>query len=142
MNRLKLQWHIDRQVFEWVLDASDVIIIGRQDDCDVVLPDERISRRHVEITVLSDNKTVLRNLSSTNDVYFKQPDGLSPLGKDEELTLKAGFIFQLGAIELHVFEDDDKPKLVCSNCERIVSTEYIDCPWCGTNLAFAKSTKV
>lgn len=54
------------------LIASDApqIVIGRDSQCDVVLQDPLVSRRHAEIQLLSDGRIALRDLGSSNGTYL------------------------------------------------------------------------
>ena len=43
--------------------------IGRDDECDLPLPDDKLSRQHAAITVRPDGQTVIEDLGSTNGTY-------------------------------------------------------------------------
>jgi two-component system, NtrC family, response regulator GlrR len=45
------------------------LIVGRDPTCDLVLADERVSRRHAALDVVDDGRTVLRNLASRNGTF-------------------------------------------------------------------------
>jgi len=51
-----------------VLDAGVPVIVGRHGDCDLVVSDDRASRRHAEI-VWSGSGYLVRDLGSTNGTY-------------------------------------------------------------------------
>lgn len=46
--------------------AGERFIIGRGEDCDLVLGDERVSRRHALLKVLPDGRATVHDLDSTN----------------------------------------------------------------------------
>jgi hypothetical protein len=44
-------------------------VIGREGDCDLILEDPRVSRRHAQVEVLDDGRVVLRDLGSANGTF-------------------------------------------------------------------------
>ena len=50
---------------EWFPLRGDRIVLGRSRDCDLILPDVLLSRRHAEL-VRADNGWLLRDLGSLN----------------------------------------------------------------------------
>ena len=48
------------------IPADRMLVIGRQEDCDLSVPSGRISRRHAEIGFLPDKRLVVRDLGSQN----------------------------------------------------------------------------
>src|SRR5512135_3713880 len=51
------------------LEADGEVVIGRDEDCDVVLDDEQVSRHHASITALPDGRALLVDLGSSNGTY-------------------------------------------------------------------------
>jgi hypothetical protein len=51
--------------------ANRVILIGRGSDCDVVLPDDTVSRRHAELRLESQGWTLF-DLDSSNGTFVKR----------------------------------------------------------------------
>jgi len=84
---------------EFELD-HDAIVIGRQDDCDVILPDAGISRRHARID-RRDDSFVLSDLGSYNGVVL---DGQ----RVEWINLRPGLKFRLGGIDLEFLAEEDE----------------------------------
>jgi len=72
------------------LSPPDVMVLGRSDDCDIVVPESNVSRRHAEI-IYKDRGFVLRDLGSTNGTY-RNAD------RAGELELRDGDIIQLGEV--------------------------------------------
>ncbi|MFW5708874.1 MAG: FHA domain-containing protein [Chloroflexota bacterium] len=52
----------------WVLDQPE-LVIGRDDVCDIVLPDRQISRQHIRIKV-QDNRFFVEDLESRNGTWI------------------------------------------------------------------------
>jgi pSer/pThr/pTyr-binding forkhead associated (FHA) protein len=77
-----------------------VTVFGRGEECDVVLDDQRCSRRHMEISRVDDG-FVLRDLGSTNGVLV---NGERVHG---EVELIGGDVVQLGGTRMR-FEIDDE----------------------------------
>ncbi len=52
---------------KWVI-AGDVLTIGRSEDCDIVLPQRQVSRRHARISY-QDGRYILEDLGSKNGTF-------------------------------------------------------------------------
>ncbi len=52
-------------------EVGDKVVIGRHPDCEAVMRDEGLSRRHAEVTQVGSGKIRIRDLGSTNGVYYK-----------------------------------------------------------------------
>lgn len=79
----------------FVLKAASVI--GRADDCDVVLDDVTVSRRHADV-VRDDLGWQLRDLGSLNGTYVNRDriDSVTLTGGDEVQIGKYRFVFLVG----------------------------------------------
>jgi S1-C subfamily serine protease len=53
------------------IDLVGSVVVGRGDDCDVVLPDEKASRQHARITAAADGTATVEDLGSTNGTYVR-----------------------------------------------------------------------
>lgn len=75
-----------------------VMIIGRQNDCDIVLPADEISRQHTKLTVSASGIQV-EDLCSTNGTFINgQKITKGIIKPDEELSLdKIRFLVQAGS---------------------------------------------
>lgn len=82
-----------RSARSWRFAVKDRLVIGRGSDCDLVLEDERVSHKHVQISATDDGLYV-RNISNTN--------GLKVNGQriDQEIPLKPGDELRIGHEEL------------------------------------------
>lgn len=69
-----------------LLLGSGGLVLGRSRDCDVVVPDENVSRRHAEVRPSGD-AWVVRDLGSTNGVKVngRRIDGAQPLTPGDEI---------------------------------------------------------
>lgn len=82
----------------WIV--SDGMIIGRDDDCHVVIPDRQVSRYHARFEVFSE-QTILHDLSSKNGTYRN--------GKriEEPVTLQDGDVVQIALVQYFVYLSSD-----------------------------------
>ncbi len=73
------------------------VVIGRADDCDVVLDDVTVSRRHAEV-YRGDGDWQLRDLGSLNGTYVNKDriDEVALTGGDEVQIGKYRFVFLVG----------------------------------------------
>lgn len=62
---------LDKQIVKRVPVKGTRMTIGRQSDCDIVLPDRTISHHHARITIVRED-CFLEDLSSTNGTYVNQ----------------------------------------------------------------------
>lgn len=136
-----LQWTINDETSVKHLHTHETITIGRLANCDVSLQDKWVSRQHAEIFTrhVDTQRTFIRNLSARNWIYFHHPLHLQPLRYDEVAELREDYIFQIGKVMIQVMANQrhDGEEVICSTCGRHVVSHLYDCPWCGTNLAFA-----
>lgn len=58
--------------------TSDSIIIGRYEDCDLVLPDGNVSGHHGKLS-LKDGKFILADFGSTNGIYVNGRQVTAPM---------------------------------------------------------------
>jgi len=88
---------IDQKSIFDVLQTKDRVIIGRNDDCDIVISDDTISRQHALIEKNKHGKCQITDLDSTNGIYVNgekiherielHPDDIILIG-DFRLSLK------------------------------------------------------
>ena len=91
----------------WVV--SEAVILGREGNCDIVIPDRRVSRRHAQVS-LDDSGVRLEDLNSKNGTHYN--------GQNirESIYLTDGDVFQIALAPQFIFisadatlplEDDD-----------------------------------
>ena len=78
-----------------------IVFVGRHADCDVRIESKKISRRHCCIVQLHD-KLVIRDLGSTNGIYFNGQ-------RVEEAVLVVKDELQIANLRYHVVGGDPKP---------------------------------
>ena len=90
----------------------DLMIIGRNPDCDLVLEPKSVSRRHAAI-VRRDHDHVIKDLGSTRGTH------VNGLRLTQPVVLRSGCVVQIGEIQLtyktqvvHIHEGDDDQSTV------------------------------
>lgn len=78
------------------------LAIGRAPECDVVLADDSVSRRHAELVILEDGSLLLIDCHSTRGTRLHAPGGGSRAVHQELVT--AGDRVQLGELAVTVGE--------------------------------------
>ena len=68
---------------------DDRIVVGRSQSCDLLLADERVSRKHASFRVLMDGRIVVQDLGSMNGTYLngRRIQGPALLLPDDQLQL-------------------------------------------------------
>ena len=93
-----------------------VTVFGRGEECDVVLDDQRCSRRHIEIARV-DDAFVLRDLGSTNGVLV---NGERETG---EIELISGDVIQVGGTRMRFeIDDESQPLTIPATAESVAAT--------------------
>ncbi len=82
----------------WVV--SEVLIIGRDSGCDIVVPDRQVSRFHARLSVEGE-KTILEDLSSKNGTFINN----EPI--KGSIPLSDGDIFSIAFIQQFAFLSSD-----------------------------------
>ena len=71
----------------------DVVVVGKLADCDLVLTDPTVSRRHLRIARTPDDRWRLYDLSSTNGTFLAG-------ARVHEAPIAAGAVFRAGQVEI------------------------------------------
>lgn len=118
---------------EFVFDRHDTLLVGRMDDCQVYLPDDKqISRHHCILEVNPPNVCV-RDLGSLHGTYInKQKYG----GREKYETPEEGAKYQHPTITLH---DGDEIKLGKTHIHVAIAVEKgngepVHCQRCGKDV--------
>src|SRR5437879_13010738 len=74
--------------------VGDEFVIGRDDDCDLVVDDPKASRRHAALKALPDGRAELRDLGTTNGTFVDERR------IDAPVTLEGGETIRVGRTEL------------------------------------------
>ena len=99
---------------QWQI-TKDLTVLGRSSECDVILPDSTVSRRHCEI-VLRDGELMLTNLSGNNACLVNGvPVGHRRLKIGDELSIGVSIILVTGDTRLPPARDVSEDETVkCS----------------------------
>jgi DNA-binding NtrC family response regulator len=89
---------------------ADRVVIGKSRQCDVVLPDDSVSRQHVEIKRDGDHYRVV-DLGSTNGTFIDN-------AKVADAFLKPGDVLGVGKVQLRFLPRDARAELLPSDQER------------------------
>ena len=131
--KLVLAWEEEGNKQTLEISDQDIVKIGRNADCHIVLEAPTVSRISAEIKFI-DSSFFLTNLSKTNPIRFSA----EKLNTDESKRVLEKTNFKIGTttfsiikIVLPLFE------VRCINCRRAVDGRLQDCPWDGTSLSSA-----
>lgn len=111
---------------KWIL-AKEVFIIGRDEDCNIVLPDRQVSRRHAQIR-RQDDRYILRDLDSKNGTFVNGREVREPYvlqdGDEIQIALcvKLAFVGAEATVPL-VFEEAKRTGLYLDEESRRVWVE-------------------
>lgn len=79
---------------QWMLD-SPTLVIGRGDNCDIVLDMDNVSRRHCEIRLAANGSHILEDLRSTNGTFVDREEIKGPKElKNGDLVKVGGTLFK------------------------------------------------
>jgi hypothetical protein len=130
-NRIRLRWEHNGQHYIQRFGLEYPLIIGRSDECDICIPDKRISRTHASI-YLKEQQRYLINLSETNYVYVEQEGQKFTLHYDQEVALTRDAIFRLSHLPFEVYEESEglaeEAHKTCPVCGRAFDTDVVHCP--------------
>jgi RND superfamily putative drug exporter len=70
--------------------AGTRFVIGRDEDCDLVLTDEGVSRRHAELSVTADGAVVVTDLGSSNGTFVNGREIEAPVELRSNQDLRVG----------------------------------------------------
>ena len=132
--KLVLEWEEEGNKKTLEISDQDLIRIGRDADCQIVLEAPTVSRISAEIKFI-DSSFVLTNLSKTNPIRFTSEENLNT-NESKRVQDKTKFkigttTFSIIKIVLPLF------KVRCITCRRAVDGRLQDCPWDGTSLSSA-----
>lgn len=77
-----------KNILELFLD-KDLITVGRDSSCDLIINDTRISRKHASIRKVSNDKYLLKDLDSLNGIYVNgsRVNGHKTISKNDDIFL-------------------------------------------------------
>lgn len=78
------------------------IILGRsQTDCDVVLQDDAVSRKHLQLNIANAEQVTLLDLGSTHGSFYWNGEEWEPFS---QVTLSANDYIYIGNVKLRLME--------------------------------------
>jgi len=131
-----VEWNVNGTIQRLVLNGQQAVTIGRHPNCDIVLGDPYVSRRHAEIIYKNDTYYI-HNLSRTNPLLFNERWALA---YDVKADLKPGDSFSVGRIVVKLslpksVPVDGKLHIYCPSCSELFEHGLEKCPWCGAEQA-------
>jgi pSer/pThr/pTyr-binding forkhead associated (FHA) protein len=82
----------------WPLDRTRPLIIGRSDECDIVLPDRQVSRYHAQITWQVDHYHV-EDMGSKNGTHVNGQELSGPVGLGDGDEIQIALRFKLAFVD-------------------------------------------
>lgn len=82
----------------WPLNRSEPIVIGRNDDCDVVLPDRQVSRYHAQIEWVTD-RYMVKDLDSKNGTHVNGMECVEPLALEDGDEIQIALRFKMAFVD-------------------------------------------
>lgn len=116
---------------------SSECTIGRAPSNRIIVPDAEVSRQHAALRV-SNGRLLLHNLSQAGNVQVRS-ESLPP---SQVTRLHTGDVVTIGSVSMTILDlktSSTPAPIRCVNptCNRTLTQEVTDCPWCGTSTAFA-----
>jgi predicted component of type VI protein secretion system len=136
MKEIVLHGQEPEQAYTVTVPHTRLFVIGRSADCDLVLSDRNVSRRHASISWQA-GAFWLCNLSQTNPIYLQDRQKLTC---NQQVELTPGFMFRVGSSWFTVqTRAEAEHQVECSGCGRSVDIAWQTCKYCGTSLAGAQT---
>jgi hypothetical protein len=82
----------------WVLDRTQPITIGRNEDCDVVLPDRQVSRYHARVLWQGD-RFVVEDLGSKNGTHVNGQEATAPIELQDGDEIQIALRFKMAFVD-------------------------------------------
>ena len=149
MSQIVIEWQVNDTTLRKIVNSMQSVSIGRHPNCDIVLGDPHVSRRHASIS-FNDGAFHLHNKSMTNPILFNNQ---WPLNHNLRADLQIGDSFFIGRVRLmivspHAAQNGDRQasdsnmKARCPSCSHLMDFGQADCSWCGTSLAEAETVEL
>ena len=149
MSQIAIQWQDNETILSKIVNSMQSVSIGRHPNCDIVLGDPHVSRRHAAV-YYNDGAFHLHNKSLTNPVMFNEQ---WPIGHNLRADLQIGDSFVIGRVRLMVVlpgssnngsaNGSSSDMMVrCTSCNHLMDYELTDCSWCGMSLADAENVEL
>jgi pSer/pThr/pTyr-binding forkhead associated (FHA) protein len=103
MTELFLEYKNDKGEQKRELVSGDKCVVGRHSECDIYIPDGRLSRKHLKIDRFAD-VFVVSDAGSSNGTSLNGEPLKEPVG------LKKGDVLELGGLKLNVVFESGEPE--------------------------------
>jgi predicted component of type VI protein secretion system len=133
------------------INTMQTISIGRHPNCDIVLGDPHVSRRHASI-YFTDGSFHIHNTSRTNPILFND---MWPISHNLRADLQIGDAITIGRVRLKVVlpnqvsshnghngNGNGQLKHRCPACSHLMDYGQENCSWCGSSLADAETVEL
>lgn len=130
---LVLEWEEKGSKRTLKISDGDLIKIGRDAACQIILEALTVSRIHAEVS-FTESSFFLTNLSKTNPIHFSK----EKLNTNDSKRLEEKTNFRIGTTTFAITNLVlSQFKVRCITCGRAVDGRLRDCPWDGTSLSSA-----
>ena len=149
MSQIAIEWQVNNTTLRKIVNSMRSVSIGRHPNCDIVLGEPHVSRRHASV-FFNDGGFHLHNKSMTNAILFNEQ---WPINHNLKADLQIGDTFIVGRVMLKVVspqsaqngngqEYGSNMKARCPACNNLMDYGLADCSWCGTSLADAETVEL
>ncbi len=153
MTQIALEWAVNDQTLRKNINTMQSISIGRHPNCDIVLGDPHVSRRHASVYFV-DGSFHIHNNSQTNPILFND---MWPISHNLRADLQIGDSITIGRVRMKVVLPQQAPgsngqttngngnallKHRCPSCSHLMDYGQSNCSWCGTSLADAETVEL
>jgi hypothetical protein len=97
-----------------VVEIATRLVIGREESCDIVLDDEKVSRRHCALTPQPDGRVVIEDLGSSNGTFVNRERISGPV------TLIGGEEVRVGSTVMSAEGEPTTTPTIISDSQRTV----------------------
>jgi len=149
VSQIAIEWEVNDTTQRKIVNSMQSVSIGRHPNCDIILGDPHVSRRHAAI-FYTDGAFHLHNKSLTNPILFNEQ---WPISHNIKADLQIGDSFKIGRVRLKVvlpsaaqngdgsgFNSNLKAR--CPACSNLMDFGEDDCSWCGGSLADAETVEL
>ncbi len=98
---LYIEWEYEGETYSGRFDLAEPLVIGRREEHDISIPDERVSRSHGAL-FWREGDLWLVNLSQRNGILVYQDDTAYNLPPEAEMPLHPGTVFDISHVRFKV----------------------------------------
>lgn len=139
---ITLEWQLSDRPHLQTISGTDVVRIGRTDDCNVVIADASVG---LAAALISARGGDIRLHNASHHTPLTCP-GHGELAPGADTSLSVGDTFCVGQVAVRVLAlqrtHGHTRRTVCTNCEQVVIGPPSECPWCGVALTTAQGQSI